>query len=176
MKTCVRLTLVLVMVLPAMIFSVSCSKNAVQSDPVQMPRSELSEPDDTHDGNDMSQAEATALEASGVDFVNRNIYFEFDSAALSSNAQRVLTDKADYLRTNPDLMITIEGHCDERGTEEYNMALGDLRAKSAKQYLLDMGIPADRLNTITYGEERPMAHSRDEASWAKNRRAQFVIK
>jgi len=82
---------------------------------------------------------------------------------------------SEYLRANPGVRVTVEGHCDERGTNEYNMALGDRRADSAKDFLVNLGIGADRLNAISYGEERPIAMGQNEASWAKNRRAQFVF-
>ena len=83
--------------------------------------------------------------------------------------------KADFLRENPDIYITIEGHCDERGTNEYNLALGDRRAESAKSFLVDMGIEAYRISTVSYGEERPLCNESDEECWSKNRRDQFVI-
>jgi peptidoglycan-associated lipoprotein len=79
------------------------------------------------------------------------------------------------MRTNQDLTVTVEGHCDERGTGTYNMALGDRRAESAKNFLINLGISANRLSTISYGEERPIATGQNEVAWAKNRRAQFQI-
>ena len=79
------------------------------------------------------------------------------------------------MNENPELKATIEGHCDERGTNEYNLALGDRRAQSAKTFLLNMGIPADRISTISYGEEKPLELGSDEVSWSRNRRAHFVF-
>jgi len=175
MRKNVWLALALVMILPAMFLLISCAKDAVQSQPPQTPQSALPQPGNNNVGKAESRDQAAAPEAAGVEFINDNIYFAFDSAVLSDQAQRILNAKAEYLRTNPGLAVTVEGHCDERGTDAYNIALGDRRAQSAKDFLFNMGIGADRLKTISYGEERPFVQGRDEASWAKNRRAQFVI-
>lgn len=109
-------------------------------------------------------------------FENEDILFEFDSANLSVEAQEILRAKAEWLRENPRARVVIEGHCDERGTNEYNLALGDRRAFSAKSFLVDLGINDSRLTTISYGEERPIDSRPTEDAWAKNRRAHFVIK
>jgi peptidoglycan-associated lipoprotein len=108
-------------------------------------------------------------------FLNKHIYFEFDSAALTPSAVAVLKDKAAWLKNEPLASVLIEGHCDERGTNEYNLALGERRAQSAKTFLVNMGIAPSRLSTVSYGEERPIDSGHNEAAWAKNRRAQFVI-
>ncbi len=175
MRKNVWLAFALVLILASMFFLTSCAKNAVQSQPAQTPQSELPKAGDESGGTVQAGDQATVPEAVGTEFANENIHFAFDSAVLSDQAQRTLTDKAEYLRANPGLMVTVEGHCDERGTDAYNMALGDRRAKSAKDFLVNMGIGVDRLSTISYGEERPVAQGQDELSWAKNRRAQFVI-
>jgi peptidoglycan-associated lipoprotein len=109
-------------------------------------------------------------------FVNEDVLFEFDSATLSIEAQEILRTKAEWLRNNPRASIIIEGHCDERGTNEYNLALGDRRAFSSKSFLVDLGIDDSRLTTVSYGEERPLDPRADEDAWAKNRRAHFVIR
>lgn len=109
-------------------------------------------------------------------FENEDILFEFDSASLSVEAQEILRAKAAWLRENPRAQVVIEGHCDERGTNEYNLALGDRRAFSSKSFLVDLGIADTRLTTISYGEERPVDTAPTEDAWAKNRRAHFVIK
>jgi peptidoglycan-associated lipoprotein len=109
-------------------------------------------------------------------FVNEDIQFEFDSYSLSAEAQNILRKKADWLKENPRVTVIIEGHCDERGTTEYNLALGDRRAFSAKSYLQDIGIAESRMSTVSYGEERPLERGSSEEAWAKNRRAHFVIK
>jgi peptidoglycan-associated lipoprotein len=109
-------------------------------------------------------------------FVNEDVQFEFDSATLSIEAQDILRTKAEWLRNNPRASVIIEGHCDERGTNEYNLALGDRRAFSSKSFLVDLGIDDSRLTTVSYGEERPLDPRADEDAWSKNRRAHFVIR
>ena len=108
-------------------------------------------------------------------FENEDIYFAYDSSALTPQAQDILRKKAGFLKANPNAKVTVEGHTDERGTNEYNLALGEARARSAKAFLVDLGIPAARMATISYGEERPVAKGANEEAWSKNRRAHFVI-
>ena len=119
-------------------------------------------------GEERVASETTAFE-------NEDIYFEFDSIRLTPEAQEILTKKANWLRENPQATVTIEGHCDNRGTNEYNLALGEGRAQSAKAFLTDLGIDPSRLNTISYGEERPINPAQTEEAWAQNRRGHFVI-
>ena len=106
-------------------------------------------------------------------FINADIFFEFDSSTLSAEAESILRAKAEWMRRNPSLAIVIEGHCDNRGTTEYNLALGERRAESVKGFLIDLGIAETRIRTISYGEERPLALGDSEEAWAKNRRAHF---
>lgn len=106
----------------------------------------------------------------------RTIYFDFDRYNLRDDAKADLRKNIDVMKAEADLKIIIEGHCDERGTVEYNLALGERRAKSARDYMVSMGIKGDRLSTISYGKERPAAFGHDEEAWAKNRRAEFVEK
>jgi peptidoglycan-associated lipoprotein len=106
-------------------------------------------------------------------FINQDIFFEFDSSTLSTEAQTILKAKTEWMARNPHLNIIIEGHCDNRGTTEYNLALGERRAESVKRFMQDLGIADDRIRTISFGEERPLAPGNDEAAWAKNRRAHF---
>lgn len=108
-------------------------------------------------------------------FENEDIQFEFDSIRLNSEAQEILRKKAQWLKANPAARVTIEGHCDNRGTNEYNLALGDRRAHSAQVFLIDLGIAESRVQTISFGEERPIDTADNEAAWAQNRRAHFVI-
>ena len=108
-------------------------------------------------------------------FENEDIYFEFDSIRLAPEAQEILTQKAAWLRKNPNAKVTIEGHCDDRGTNEYNLALGEGRAQSARAFLVDLGVKESKLISISYGEERPIDRGQNEESWARNRRAHFVI-
>jgi len=101
------------------------------------------------------------------------IYFAFDKSDLSDDSRKTLDEKAALLKSFPGLSMLIEGHCDERGTNEYNMALGERRARAAYEYLVLMGIEANRLSIISYGEEYPVVPGHDEAAWAKNRRDEF---
>jgi len=135
------------------------------------------------DIEDQDQAEAAAKEeelmqelaAAKQMFDNEDIHFDFDSSALQPMAREVLQRKADFLFEMVDASIIIEGHCDERGTEAYNIALGDRRAESAKAFLVDIGIDPSRLTSISYGEERPVDSASNAEAWAKNRRVHFVI-
>jgi peptidoglycan-associated lipoprotein len=102
-----------------------------------------------------------------------DIHFDFDSATLSSQARQTLSKIAQWLLKHPDGKLVIEGHCDERGSQEYNLALGERRAAAAKSYLVSYGIAPNRLRTISYGEELPLDPGHNEAAWAKNRRAHF---
>ncbi len=115
-------------------------------------------------------------EAAQTRFLNQNIHFEYDSAQLTDTARALLREKADWLKSNPEHKIVIEGHCDERGTTEYNLALGERRASAVKQYLQDLGIGSYRMITVSYGEERPLDPGQNEVAYSKNRRAQFVLK
>ena len=105
----------------------------------------------------------------------QKIYFNFDSVALSEESRGILSKNAEFLSKQPSLKVRIEGNCDERGSDEYNMALGERRAKAAKDYLVNLGVQAERLSVISYGEEKPAVDGHDEAAWAKNRRDEFVI-
>ena len=189
----------LAMVLPVMLFTASCAKKVVktqtqsQTQPVSMTGPEVrktpTEPEvqkvpdrpaveakpDGRLEEVRLRAESASRLAALTAFVGENIHFAFDSSLLSDQARQTLIGKAKYLRTNPDITVTVEGHCDDRGTNAYNIALGERRAESVKMFLVDLGIGTNRLNTVSYGEERPIATEHDEASWAENRRAQFVV-
>jgi len=117
---------------------------------------------------------AAKREGARNQFLTQDIYFDFDSFSILPEAQEILSSKAEWLQNNPDATVTIEGHCDERGTIEYNLALGDRRGESAKAFLVNLGIAESRLNTISYGEERPLDPDNNEDAWGKNRRAHFV--
>jgi peptidoglycan-associated lipoprotein len=109
------------------------------------------------------------------DFESVNIYFDFDKSELTAEARAVLVKKADYLKKNPKYDVRIEGNCDERGTNEYNLALGERRAHAAKDFLATLGVSEGRMSTISYGEERPLDSRSGEEAWAKNRNDQFVL-
>jgi len=115
-----------------------------------------------------------------LDEINKNspfqaVFFALDSYEVDGTGQQALNANATILKKNPGWVITIEGHCDERGTAEYNLALGEKRALAAKTYLLSLGVPADRLRTVSYGKEFPFDPGHDEGAWSKNRRAHFVV-
>jgi len=105
----------------------------------------------------------------------RSAFFEYDSHVLSGSAREALDVDAGVLRTKPGLSVIIEGHCDERGTAEYNQALGERRAKAARDYLVASGIDAGRIRTVSYGKERPFVEGQGESAWSQNRRAHVVI-
>jgi peptidoglycan-associated lipoprotein len=187
MREKICLAVALGVILIVVLYAASCSRQVAQTQTVPVPTAEpeVRNAPEISEGNDelaelfeedrIQAQEAAARDADEKGFVNENIHFAFDSALLSDRAQQILNSKADYLRTNPDIMITIEGHCDDRGTDAYNIALGERRAESVKSFLVDLGIGTNRLNTVSYGEDRPIAIGHDEDSWAENRRAQFVI-
>ena len=121
----------------------------------------------------MRQAEMAEMAKAA--FVNEDVHFAFDSFLLDAEAERILGEKAAWLQDNDDASVQIEGHCDERGTSAYNLALGERRANAVQQYLTVLGLDPDRLSTISYGEEQPLDPGHDEAAWSRNRRAHFVI-
>lgn len=102
------------------------------------------------------------------------VLFDTDKYDIDSQDQQTLQSQAQWLMANPNVRVTIEGHCDERGTREYNLALGERRANAAKNYLVSLGVPESRISTISYGKERPQAMGSDESAWAQNRRAVTV--
>ncbi len=108
-------------------------------------------------------------------FDTKRIYFEFDRYDLDPDGQQILTEIAAYLKEYGELRLDIEGHCDERGTSEYNLALGERRACAARDFLATMGIDASRIGTISYGEEKPEDPGKTEEAWARNRRDQFLF-
>ncbi|MBW2146713.1 MAG: peptidoglycan-associated lipoprotein Pal [Deltaproteobacteria bacterium] len=108
-------------------------------------------------------------------FLSEHVHFDFDKFIIKDSEKPILERKKQWMMDHPTAKVLIEGHCDERGTNEYNLALGDRRANASKQYLILLGIDADRLSTISYGEEKPIDSGHNEEAWAKNRRAQFIV-
>ena len=120
------------------------------------------------------------LKVSDIDKINQNspfqpVFFAYDMAEIDNTGQAALNANAALLKKYPEWVITIEGHADERGTAEYNLALGERRAVAARAYLISLGIPADRLKTVSYGKEFPFDPAHTETAWEKNRRAHFVV-
>ncbi|MGD9972433.1 MAG: peptidoglycan-associated lipoprotein Pal [Desulfatirhabdiaceae bacterium] len=191
MKKRIWVVVAMLFVLPGLLLTASCAKKAVKPD------ASVAKTDD--DAAKRAAAEKARLEeearqraleearlkeeaakrealAARNKFMNENVHFAFDSSVLDTTAQSILKSKADWMKKNPNAPVIIEGHCDERGTVAYNLALGERRAESAKAFLVNMGISAGSMSTISYGEERPVDPGKNEDAWAKNRRAHFVIK
>ncbi|MBW3534188.1 MAG: OmpA family protein [Gemmatimonadetes bacterium] len=135
-----------------------------------------------------AQAEAAAREreaaeqrrleearASAVATLREIVHFDYDQSDINPQAERVLRQKVEILRANPGIRLRIEGHADERGSTEYNLALANRRAESVRQFFTNFGLSGDRFATVSYGEERPLVNRSDEQAWAQNRRAEFVI-
>jgi peptidoglycan-associated lipoprotein len=122
-----------------------------------------------------SSADMGSLDEINKKGVLAPVFFLFDSAEMSSEGQAVLAKNAETLKLYPSWVVSIEGHCDERGTAEYNLALGERRALSVRQYLVSLGIAAERLRTVSYGKEFPFDPGHDDKAWSNNRRAHFVI-
>jgi len=122
------------------------------------------------------EAASMSEEARRAAFENENIHFDFDKYVLTPQAMMILDDKAAYLREHPGVRVLVEGHCDDRGSNEYNLALGDRRANSAKDYLVKSGVAENRITTISYGEEQPLCMQQNESCWSRNRRDQFSVR
>ncbi len=122
-----------------------------------------------------SGVRCTGCQEELVATVGDRVFFDFDKSDLKPEARATIQRWADYLKKYPNVSVTIEGHCDERGTREYNIALGERRATAAKNFLTSLGVPAAKVSTISYGKERPAVVGSNEAAWSQNRRAVMVI-
>ncbi len=163
------LIIALLLVIPGLLLTVGCQKKAVSQAKAPAPAAAPAPAP-------APKAAPTEPSPAGWNITQNNIYYEFDKSTLTPMAQDTLMRHAAWLRENADVTVTIEGHADERGTNEYNLALGDRRADSAKAFLVDLGIASSRLTTISYGEERPLCMQQNEECWAKNRRGHFIVK
>jgi peptidoglycan-associated lipoprotein len=182
------IVLALVLVLPAILFTVSCAKKEVMAQPEVAPAEqpmEEAQPDAEAQAAEKARMEAERLKAEEAEqamaaarqaFTSEDVYFDFDSSALLPMAQETLSKKADYMLHNPGQNVSVEGHCDERGTAAYNLALGERRADAAKAFLVNLGVNAEEITTISYGEEKPVDPGHNEEAWAKNRRVHFAVK
>lgn len=166
----------LLLVLLSLCFFSSCSKKDVQQD------EPLMSPDDSSglapgnvpiQSDPMGATGTGGLSDTGSEF--KVAYFDYDSYTLRADARNALKENASWLKKNKNVNVQIEGHCDERGTTEYNLALGERRANAARDFLARLGVPKSRLSVISYGEERPADAGHDESAWSSNRRAAFVI-
>lgn len=148
--------------------------------PPMAPITTPAEPVDKGDtGMDTTKVSKTGIPGSAADFVAQSgsdtVLFPFDSYEIDDEAKSILGKQAEWLARYPSIKVTIEGHTDERGTREYNLALGDRRATAAKNFLAAQGVATSRMTTISYGKERPVAEGTDEAAFARNRRAVSVV-
>jgi len=187
----VRMQVILIAIVAATIATAACGKKKPPiAQPIQPPPAEAAAPPARPPAPPQPVVETPVaapapvrednVASASLDDLNRNsplkpVFYDFDSSELNAQSQAVLKDDAEILRRNPTWAVTVEGHCDERGTAEYNLALGERRAVAARTYLVSLGIPADRLRTVSYGKEFPFEPGHDEGAWAKNRRAHFVI-
>lgn len=164
MKNHTRTLFALLLIL-MLAFGAGCAKDKVDAAPGQ----------GDSDNAGMSEAEIAAkqLEQAKRIIMDEKVYFAFDSFELTPQARETLKRKADILRENTKLKILIEGNCDERGTQEYNLALGERRAMTAYKYLVLLGVNASQLETVSFGEERPAVQGHNENAWAQNRRDEF---
>ena len=137
----------------------SVSSPEMINQPIEIPVSQSSALQDSYAATDTQKK-----------FGQEDIYFNFDEFAVSPDGKKILASKAAFLKTHPTLKVMVEGHCDERGTTEYNLALGEKRAGEVKKYLIFLGIDGNRLSVISYGKEKPAASGHNEEAWAKNRR------
>jgi peptidoglycan-associated lipoprotein len=151
----------------AMIYCVGCSTAKPAEPQAMAPVSQPSSLEQMQQGNPVGTPPSSPL---------KDIYFDFDQFDLRSDARATLKANAEWLKQNPSAVAQIEGHCDERGTAEYNLALGAKRAQTAKDYLTTLGISEQRLSTISYGQELPVCKEHTEDCWQKNRHDRFVIK
>lgn len=165
----------LVIVLALMLILPSCAKkDTIPVEEMEEPIEEIAPPPPPPE--EMEEVEPVDIEEEEMEpLVLADIFFEFDKYDIKPEYKKVLTQNAELILDNPDVKILIEGHCDERGTNEYNLALGEKRAKAAIDFYTAYGIPSVRLSMVSYGEERPFAFGHDEKAWAKNRRAHMVI-
>lgn len=173
-------------IMPLLVFVVGCPKKPppdITPTPAPATDSRPAENVDTSGFNKASDSGETNLEDQMTEEIRRlneqrplaTVYFDYDKADLRQDALDQLKKNADWMRAHGQYQVRVEGNCDERGTTEYNLALGDKRASAVKDYLVKAGIPAGRLETISYGEEHPADSGNSESSWAKNRRADFTI-
>ncbi len=156
----------------------SAKPETIVSEPVKPEVPKAQETPSSMAGTQTAAAEAAAGVAATEEKASmfQDIYFDFDKSFIREDAKPALAKVADYLKKNAGAKVQVEGHCDERGTAEYNMALGARRAEAAKKYLLSLGVKGGALSTVSYGKEKPLDPAHTEDAWAKNRRDHFVLK
>lgn len=172
-----------------LVFAMGCAKKELVKSTGTGPETEVSAPSSTETpagkpgeivseplkpGPQTAMAGIAATQEKPSPF--EDIHFDYDKSFIREDAKPALQKVADYLKKNPGASMVIEGHCDERGTAEYNMALGERRAESAKSYLVSLGVKSGGFSTVSFGEEKPVDPGQNEGAWAKNRRAHFVLR
>ena len=159
----------------AALFAAGCAKKAAEAPPMPPPAPPVVETTTPEPAAPpVSETPVPAPIVTAGDFTD--VFFDLDSYSLRDDAKTALDLAAKLLRDKTGVSVTLEGHCDERGTVEYNQALGEKRANAARDYLVNAGVPAARIQTLSYGKERPFAEGHDESAWAQNRRAHFVLR
>lgn len=174
MKRKLWMTTALLLMIPALLLSVSCAKKTVA---VETNSATGAQSDSSSEQVVGAAVTVTDTDNDGMGSMpmQEDIYFEFDKAALTAAAKESLIRKADWLEKHSTAGVIIEGHCDERGTPEYNLALGERRAQSTKLFLADLGVSPARLTIVSYGEEQPADPGQTEEAWTRNRRAHFAV-
>ncbi|MDX9708000.1 MAG: peptidoglycan-associated lipoprotein Pal [Trichloromonas sp.] len=153
--------------------SFGCAKKTQVAETLDAPASVAAPVASAPVDNSARQSSAGDLRVGNDQMGMKTINFEFDSYVLSEGSKAILQQNAQWMKANPNANIVIEGHCDERGSDEYNMALGENRARAARNYLVSLGVAPESLSIVSYGEEKPVAFGSNEAAWAQNRRAEF---
>lgn len=179
------LGIIIMLILGLVFLTVGCAKKAPaeKTEEVQAPAQQEVKVEQPAPAPEKPKEEAQvvapapmpSLEEAIKAFEDKNIYFDFDMYNLLEEAKATLAEKAEFLKAHPNMTIQIEGHCDERGTTEYNLALGERRAKAAHDYISTLGVAKERISIISYGKEKPADPGHTEEAWAKNRRDHFVI-
>lgn len=174
-----RRTTSLMAIALALSLTAGCASRRAQDLPPEPPSSSTPDGETDPTGTENGGIGETALPGSRADFLQSvpadRVFFAFDSYSIDDEARRILDGQAEWLNRNPNVRVTIEGHADERGTREYNLALGDRRANAARDYLQSRGVSASRMTTISWGKERPAVEGSSEYAWAQNRRAVTVV-
>lgn len=179
-------TLTVACAVALMVMSASCAKKQVREEPAAgvEPVAPAAEPvEEAAPEGQLEEADIDSTTFREIDPANaelqaifQDIHFDFDDFSLKPAARETLRGIAEWMLQNPSTQVLVEGHCDERGTTEYNLALGERRANSAEKYLVQLGVARSRITTISYGEEKPLDPGHTEEAWAKNRRGHFLIR
>ncbi|SKA66473.1 peptidoglycan-associated lipoprotein Pal [Desulfobaculum bizertense] len=175
-----RMRLLVVGLLVAFMALTGCAKNQMSTEPGTQAGENAAVATDSQNSNglseqDLADQQRQAMAAAEQEITQNRIYFGFDKFDLDAEAKDVLKTKAEALKAHSEWKMLIEGHCDNRGTEEYNLALGERRARAAYEFLVMLGVPSSNLKIVSFGEERPAVDADNEAAWAKNRRDEFKL-